>query len=97
MQEGYVRSTIEDKVTTITFFHPAQNSLPGYLLKELRTSIIEAGKNTDSMLIVLKSDGNRSFCAGASFTELAAISNEEQGKAFFFGFCRRHQCNAHVS
>jgi len=86
MQEGYVRSTTEDKVTTITFFHPAQNSLPGYLLKELRTSIIEAGKNTDSMLVVLKSDGNRSFCAGASFTELAAISNEEQGKAFFSGF-----------
>lgn len=86
MQEGFVHSITEESVTTITFFHPAQNALPGYLLKELKNSIQEAGKSKESKLIVLRSDGNRSFCAGASFTELAAISNEEEGKAFFSGF-----------
>jgi methylglutaconyl-CoA hydratase len=86
MQEGYVHSITEENVTTITFFHPAQNSLPGHLLKELQKSISDAGANQESILIVLRSDGNRSFCAGASFTELAAISNEEEGKTFFSGF-----------
>jgi len=35
---------------------------------------------------VLKSAGEKAFCAGASFDELLSITNEQDGKAFFSGF-----------
>lgn len=86
MIQGHVKSTYSDKVTTIEFFHPAQNSLPGYLLADLAQSITDAGKDPNTMLIVLKSQGDKTFCAGASFSELAAIQEFETGKKFFMGF-----------
>jgi len=36
----------------------------------------------------LKSGGDRTFCAGASFKELIAIEDEGQGKGFFMGFAK---------
>jgi methylglutaconyl-CoA hydratase len=86
MSEGYVKSSHQDHITTIEFFHPAQNSLPGHLLSDLASQITAAGLAKDTVLIVLRSAGDRSFCAGASFTELAAIEDFEQGKRFFSGF-----------
>lgn len=86
MSEGHVTSTIDHHITTITFFHPAQNSLPSYLLKALVDQIQAADQDEQTTLIVLKSAGDRSFCAGASFNELAQINNLDQGKAFFMGF-----------
>jgi methylglutaconyl-CoA hydratase len=88
MSQGHITSQTSQKVTTIEFFHPAQNSLPGNLLSELVNHIDKARSNPDSVVIVLKSAGDRSFCAGASFTELSAIDNFEQGKQFFSGFAR---------
>lgn len=86
MSEGHVISNFKNQITTIEFFHPAQNSLPGHLLNELVTHINQAGDDENTILIVLKSGGDRSFCAGASFTELAAIQDFEIGKKFFMGF-----------
>ncbi len=86
MSQGQVISTTTNHITTIEFFHPAQNSLPGHLLNELVTHINKAGKDVSTILIILKSSGDRSFCAGASFTELAAIQDFEAGKKFFMGF-----------
>lgn len=86
MTEGYIKSTTDNKITTIEFFHPAQNSLPSHLLKELASAIDVAGKDESTLLIVLKSAGDRTFCAGASFTELVAIDNDDTGKKFFMGF-----------
>ena len=86
MTEGYVQSTTKNHITTIEFFHPAQNSLPGYLLQELSQKIDEVGKDENTNLIVLKSGGDRTFCAGASFTELVAIDDYDTGKRFFMGF-----------
>ena len=43
-------------------------------------------------MIVLQSAGERAFCAGASFDELLAVSNAEQGFLFFSGFA--HLINA---
>ena len=37
-------------------------------------------------ILFLKSGGNRTFCAGASFNELIAIEDAETGKQFFSGF-----------
>ena len=86
MSQGQITSTTTNQITTIEFFHPAQNSLPGHLLNELVTHINQAGDDENTVLIVLKSAGDRSFCAGASFTELAAIQDFEIGKKFFMGF-----------
>lgn len=83
---GYVKTTQSGAVAEIEFYHPSHNSLPGNLLSELSRQILEAGKNADTMLILLKSAGNRTFCAGASFDELIAIEDGVTGKKFFMGF-----------
>lgn len=84
--QGHISTTIENKIATIEFFHPSHNSLPGKLLKQLEQAIYDAGNNDEVILIVLKSSGNRTFCAGASFDELVSINNETVGKTFFMGF-----------
>ena len=83
---AYVNSTFHNGLQTIEFFHPSHNSLPGDILKKLQDSILEAGMDNKVLLILLKSGGERTFCAGASFDELIAIENETTGKAFFMGF-----------
>ncbi len=86
MSSPYVKQTIENQVGTIEFFHPEHNSLPTNLLSKLVQTINDAGNNDDIKVIVLKSGGDRTFCAGASFKELININNEEEGKLFFSGF-----------
>ncbi|MFM1746296.1 MAG: hypothetical protein RLZZ630_2233, partial [Bacteroidota bacterium] len=71
---------------TVTFHHPQSNSLPGALLRELAATIEKAGEEADARVIVLCSEGEKAFCAGASFDELVATSNVEDGTAFFSGF-----------
>jgi methylglutaconyl-CoA hydratase len=75
-------------VATISFYHPAQNSLPANLLNELTETIIQAGNDTTVRVIVLKSEGERTFCAGASFDELLQIKDKEAGAVFFSGFAK---------
>ncbi len=86
MSSGSVNTVINDNVAEITFFHPQSNSLPGALLMQLAGEIEKAGMNSDAKVILLKSEGEKAFCAGASFDELASIENLEQGKKFFSGF-----------
>ena len=87
--EHYISThTDHNGVTTIEFFHPQSNSLPGKMLHELAQEIHHAGLNADTKLMVLRSAGDKAFCAGASFEELVAITNAEEGKAFFSGFAR---------
>ena len=81
-----IKTSVENHVATIEFYHPSHNSLPGKLLAELEQAIYAAGANDDVIIIVLKSAGERTFCAGASFDELVAIDNETVGKQFFMGF-----------
>lgn len=85
-ETGKVISKIENGVGIISFFHPQSNSLPGNLLRELAAHITGLGNNPEAKVIVLQSEGEKAFCAGASFNELAAIENFEQGKYFFSGF-----------
>jgi methylglutaconyl-CoA hydratase len=86
MSEGHVRTSIKNHIASIEFFHPAQNSLPSHLLRDLVTQIDDQASNNDVYLIVLRSVGDRTFCAGASFTELASITDFDTGKQFFMGF-----------
>ena len=86
MGNPYVKLEIINEVGYIEFFHPAHNSLPGDILAKLANTITEAGKNDEIKVIVLKSGGDRTFCAGASFNELININDEATGKVFFSGF-----------
>lgn len=93
MSEGSVDLDIDSRgVATVTFFHPAHNSLPGAILSKLAATIRNAGESSEVRVIILKSGGDRTFCAGASFDELVAITDEMQGKQFFSGFA--HVINA---
>ena len=85
-KEPYVKSFTQQGVTTIEFFHPQSNSLPGKILNALAEEIESAGKLKDSSVIVLRSGGEKSFCAGASFDELMSINDEKTGLLFFSGF-----------
>ena len=86
MTQPYVKEHIDNGVGYIEFFHPAHNSLPGDLLAQLAQTITDAGNNDAIKVIVLKSGGDRTFCAGASFKELINIKDAETGKVFFSGF-----------
>ncbi|MCD6012579.1 MAG: Enoyl-CoA hydratase/isomerase [Flavipsychrobacter sp.] len=84
--EGYVNHEIEHGIATIEFFHPSSNSLPAAILADLAKTINDIGMDNRVKVIVLRSAGEKAFCAGASFDELMAISNEAEGKKFFSGF-----------
>ena len=83
---GYVSSETHKGITTIEFFHPQSNSLPHRLLEELANEIHAMGTDHDTKVIVLRSGGEKAFCAGASFNELSQIENEKKGFDFFSGF-----------
>jgi len=90
--EGYVTHEIEHGIATIEFFHPASNSLPSAILSDLAKTINDVGIDNRVAVIILRSAGDKAFCAGASFDELMSITNEAEGKKFFSGFA--HVINA---
>jgi len=88
-EQGSVEFEIkENGITSVEFFHPMSNSLPGKILNKLANTITELGNNNDVKVIILKSKGDRAFCAGASFDELISINDLETGKEFFSGFAK---------
>jgi len=86
VKEGYVKSDVRNGIETLEFFHPQSNSLPSKILEELAKEFHYSAHDDEVKVIILKSAGDRAFCAGASFEELAAIKNAEQGLQFFSGF-----------
>lgn len=84
--QGFVHTTIENSVATITFSHPASNSFPSHLLAKLVSELNKVSENNSINVVLLQSEGNGAFCAGASFDELLLIDNFEEGKKFFSGF-----------
>lgn len=83
---GSLLTTIENKIATLEFGHPASNSFPSELLNRMTNELQNLCKNPEVAVIIIKSQGTLAFCAGASFEELQAISNPEEGTKFFSGF-----------
>lgn len=92
LHEAYVKVETHSGITTIEFYHPQSNSLPGKILKDLADEIHIAGNDVDTKVIIVRSAGDKTFCAGASFDELIGIGNEAEGLNFFNGFA--HVINA---
>jgi methylglutaconyl-CoA hydratase len=83
---AYVNQEILNNIATIEFFHPEKNSLPSHILAQLVETINSVGNNKEVNVIILKSGGDKTFCAGASFQELISINDAATGKIFFSGF-----------
>ncbi|MBN9293922.1 MAG: enoyl-CoA hydratase/isomerase family protein [Flavobacteriia bacterium] len=89
INQGHVNYTIsENGIATIEFGHPLSNSLPGKILQKLADTITEVSNNIQTKVIILRSAGEKAFCAGASFDELISIKDLETGKVFFSGFAK---------
>lgn len=85
-ENGSLYTRIENKIATIEFGHPASNSFPSELLERLRMEFQNLSEDESVNLIILKSEGEKAFCAGASFDELMEIDTMQKGKLFFSGF-----------
>ena len=88
MNKGFVNQEIKNNISEITFGTPKSNSLPGEILELLAETVLESGKNKNVKAILLKSEGEKAFCAGASFDELLEIEELEKSKIFFGGFAK---------
>ncbi|MBO9582631.1 MAG: enoyl-CoA hydratase/isomerase family protein [Flavobacterium sp.] len=89
---GSLETSLQNTVATVQFGHPASNSFPRELLNRLTAEINSLSRNENVSVIILKSEGAKTFCSGASFDELLKVENEEQGVEFFSGFA--HLLNA---
>ncbi|WP_343704844.1 enoyl-CoA hydratase/isomerase family protein [Flavobacterium sp.] len=89
---GNLETSFQNTIATVQFGHPASNSFPRTLLDALTAEINSLSRNEDVSVIILKSEGSKAFCSGASFDELLKVENEEQGVEFFSGFA--HLLNA---
>lgn len=89
---GSLETSFQNNIATVQFGHPASNSFPRELLNRLTAEINSLSRNEEVSVIVLKSEGEKTFCSGASFDELLKVENEEQGIEFFSGFA--HLLNA---
>jgi methylglutaconyl-CoA hydratase len=87
-ENGSLYTSINEKIATIVFGHPASNSFVLELLDRLASELDKISENEAVNIIVLKSEGDRIFCAGASFDQLIDVSNLEEGKVFFNGFAK---------
>ena len=85
-EQGSLYTNIQGAIATLEFGHPASNSFPSELLARLTNELHSLSKNDSISVIILKSEGERAFCAGASFDELVPITNLEEGQKFFSGF-----------
>ncbi|MEE9430592.1 MAG: enoyl-CoA hydratase/isomerase family protein [Melioribacteraceae bacterium] len=88
MNNGFIKLETKNRIATLTFYHPKSNSFPSILLKELTENINQLSEDKNVNVILLKSEGEKTFCAGASFDELIEIDNLKDGKEFFMGFTR---------
>ncbi len=83
---GSLYASRSGALASIEFGHPASNSLNSELLERLQTEIRKFGEDESVHAILLQSEGERAFCAGASFDELMEVSTPENSTAFFGGF-----------
>lgn len=84
--EGFVEGTVENGVGTLLFGHPKSNSLPGRVLRQIAEQVREFSRDPAVRVILLKSQGEKAFCAGASFDELLSVKTLEESEYFFGGF-----------
>lgn len=86
MNNQSVYSEIQNGIATIEFFSEDANALNSILLSRLCNEFNNLDADKEVKAIVLKSEKNKTFCAGASLKELVAVSDIKSGIDFFMGF-----------
>lgn len=84
----FVTSELKNNIAEITFGTAKSNSLPREILEKLAQTILNEGSKIEVKAILLKSQGEKAFCAGASFDELLEIEDLETSEKFFGGFSK---------
>lgn len=96
-ENGSLYTKIDKGIATIEFGHPSSNSFPSVLLDRLEKEFRKLSDDDTVNLIILRSEGEKAFCAGASFDELVEIGDMQEGKVFFSGFANvinaMRECN----
>jgi len=86
--EPFVHVQLDNHIAHIRFFHPSGNAFPAAQLNALEAAFLKLSTQSEVHAIVLQSEGQGPFCAGASFDELLQVQTEAEGLAFFSGFAR---------
>ncbi len=87
-ENGSLHVKSEQGIGSITFSHPQSNALPSLLLDRIAKGIKQLSDDPETAVILIQSEGEKVFCAGADLAELLAIENTEQGTEFFMGFSK---------
>ena len=82
----YVYSTTENGIATLEFSHSQANCLPLDFLYRLSEELNKLSVDDTVKVVLLRSAGEKTFCAGAFFDELSQVDSLEKGKEFFSGF-----------
>ena len=84
----YVYTTTSGSIATVEFSSEQANALSMELLERLKKELDSLSSNEDIKAIILRSAGEKAFCAGAFFNELVQVDSLESGQRFFSGFAR---------
>lgn len=88
MINNNIEVNFTNKIATIIFSHPKSNSFTSKMLEELSFLLNQLSNNEAINVIILKSSGEKAFCAGASFDELLQIQTSTDAEKFFSGFAK---------
>lgn len=83
-----VRCFFEDKIAHISFGSSKANSLSSSSIESILEAFESCAKNPELKVIVLRSEGEKTFCAGASFDEFKKLQNVGGAKDYFLGFAK---------
>jgi methylglutaconyl-CoA hydratase len=73
---------------TIRFGSSSHNALSFALLEELINSIQNLDHDDSIKILLIKSEGEKTFCAGADLKELLALDHIDHATRYFYGFAR---------
>jgi methylglutaconyl-CoA hydratase len=86
--ESYIKTAKLGTLGTITFYSSMHNAMTNAMLQEMNDAIIAFSVDEEVKVILLRSEGEKVFCAGASFSELKSIRSLEEAHLFFGGFAK---------
>lgn len=96
----YVYTTTTDSIATVEFASEQANALSMELLQRLAKELDTLSADKRIKVVILRSKGEKAFCAGAFFDELVQVDSLESGQRFFSGFahvlCAIRRCQKPV-
>ncbi|MBP9837839.1 MAG: enoyl-CoA hydratase/isomerase family protein [Proteobacteria bacterium] len=90
--EERVEIKVKDSIARISFFSNKSNSLSVNLIQKVITELKKQSSDDSCRTIIIESQGDGVFCAGASLTELESCKTKEAAEAIFHGFADLINC-----